>query len=403
MAPVAHESSVETIARFDQYVVPNYRRYPVCLVRGEGSWVWDAEGNRYLDFFPGWGCNLLGHCPPRVVEAVREQVGQLVHVPNTWYMEAQGLFAEALSERSFGGQCFFCNSGAEANEAAIKLARAHGAATGRTGIVTAEGGFHGRTYAALTATAQPKYHAGFEPLVPGFSYIPYDDLDAAARAIDAKTAAVMVEPIQGEGGINVPSPGYLSGLRSLCDDRGALLVLDEVQTGMGRTGKWFAYQHSGVAPDVLTCAKALASGVAAGVMIATRELAGTFKPGMHASTFGGNPIACRAGLATVETIEHDGLLARAQAIGARFRSRFDAVRAERPDLVREVRVVGAMIGVDLTVDASPVVTACLEKRLLVNATHGQVVRLLPALTISDEQIDEGCAVLSEVLRQTAAG
>ena len=186
MAHVAQQSSAETIDQFGRYVIPNYRRYPVCLVRGEGSWVWDAEGNRYLDFFPGWGCNLLGHCPPRVVEAVREQVGQLIHVPNTWYIEAQGAFAQALSERSFGGQAFFCNSGAEANEAAIKLARVHGSASGRYKIVTAEGGFHGRTYAALTATAQPKYHAGFEPMVPGFAYVPYNDLDAVARALDAR-------------------------------------------------------------------------------------------------------------------------------------------------------------------------------------------------------------------------
>jgi len=391
------------MAQFGQYVVPNYRRYPVCLVRGEGSWVWDAEGNRYLDFFPGWGCNLLGHCPPRVVEAVREQVGQLIHVPNTWYIEAQGAFAQALSERSFGGQCFFCNSGAEANEAAIKLARAHGAASGRYKIVTAEGGFHGRTYAALTATAQPKYHAGFEPMVPGFAYVPYNDLDAVARVLDAETAAVMVEPIQGEGGINVPSPDYLSGLRSLCDEKGVLLILDEVQTGMGRTGKWFAYQHTPITPDILTCAKALAAGVAAGVMAAKAEVAAAFKPGMHASTFGGNPIACRAGLATVETIERDGLLERGRAIGERFRGHFEAIRAARPDLVKEIRILGTMVGLDLTTDATGVVSACLERRLLINATHGHVVRLLPALTISDEQIDEGCALLADVLQQTAAG
>ena len=403
MAHVAQPSSAETIARFDRYVVPNYRRYPVCLVRGEGSWVWDAEGHRYLDFFPGWGCNLLGHCPPRVVEAVREQVGQLIHVPNTWYTEAQGAFAQALAERSFGGQSFFCNSGAEANEAAIKLARARGAASGRFKIITAEGGFHGRTYAALSATAQPKYHAGFEPMVPGFAYVPYDDLEAVARVVDRETAAVMVEPIQGEGGINIPDPGYLPGLRKICDEAGALLILDEVQTGMGRTGAWFAYQHTPISPDILTCAKALAGGVAAGVMIATRDIARSFQPGMHASTFGGNPLACRAGLAMVETIEQDGLLERGRAVGERFRGHFEAIRGARPDLVRDIRVLGTMIGLDLTVDASGVVASCLERKLLVNATHGHVVRLLPALTIDDAQIDEGCAVIADVLRQTAAG
>ena len=222
--------------------MPNYRRYPVSLVRGEGSWIWDAEGERYLDFFPGWGCNLLGHCPPRVVEAVREQVGQLIHVPNTWYTEAQGRSPRHYrSDRS--GQSFFCNSGAEANEAAIKLARAYGHEHGRFKVVTMEGGFHGRTYAALSATAQPKYHVGFEPMVPGFVYVPYNDLDAVAAVLDDQTAAVLVEPIQGEGGINIPAADYLAGLRQLCDERGVLLILDEVQTGMGRTGRWFAYQH----------------------------------------------------------------------------------------------------------------------------------------------------------------
>jgi len=405
-AQLAHQSSQDSIAQFARYVIPNYRRFPVCLVRGEGSWVWDAEGHRYLDFFPGWGCNLLGHCPPRVVDAVRDQVGQLIHVPNTWYMEAQGVFAQALSERSIGsplhpGQCFFCNSGAEANEAAIKLARAHGHAQGRFKIVTMEGGFHGRTFAALTATAQPKYHVGFEPMVPGFVYVPYNDLEAVARVLDHETAAVLVEPIQGEGGVNIPGPEYLPGLRRLCDERGVLLILDEVQTGMGRTGHWFAYQQFGAAaePDILTCAKALAGGIAAGVMIARPQVAEVLKPGMHASTFGGNPIACRAGMATIETIEEDGLLERGLAIGERFRTQFEALRRELPERVREVRVRGVMVGLNLTFDASDVVAECLQRLLLINATHGHVVRLLPALTISDDLIDQGCAILADVLRK----
>jgi predicted acetylornithine/succinylornithine family transaminase len=392
------------MAQFARFVIPNYRRFPVCLVRGEGSWVWDAEGHRYLDFFPGWGCNLLGHCPPRVVEAVRDQVGQLIHQPNTWYMEPQGAFAQALSERSLGsdlhpGQCFFCNSGAEANEAAIKLARAYGHSRGRYKIVTMNGGFHGRTFGALTATAQPKYHAGFEPMVPGFVYVPYNDLEAVARVLDRETAAVLVEPIQGEGGVNVPDRDYLPGLRRLCDEQGALLLLDEVQTGMGRTGKWFAYQHCDIEPDVLTCAKALAGGIAAGAMIAQTHVAEALKPGMHAATFGGNPIACRAGLATIETIENDHLLDRGAAIGERFRRQFEALRDELPERIRDIRVRGVMIGLDLTFEATDVVSACLERRLLINDTHGHVVRLLPALTITDDQIDEGCAILAEVLRE----
>ena len=402
MSQATTQTSSETIAQFDRYVVPNYRRYPVCLVRGEGSWIWDAEGRRFLDFFPGWGCNLLGHCPPRVVEAVRDQVGQLIHVPNTWYIEAQGAFAQALSERSFGGQCFFCNSGAEANEAAIKMAKAYGHASGRTKIVTMEGGFHGRTYAALTATAQPKYHAGFEPMVPGFSYVPYNDLEALEAALDDQTAAVMVEPIQGEGGVNLPANGYLQGLRRICDAKGVLLILDEVQTGLGRTGEWFAYQHYGIEPDILTCAKALAAGVAAGVAIARPGVAAALKPGMHASTFGGNPIACRAGLAAIETIEADGLLERGRQVGERFRSHFLRWKDEMPGLIRDVRIMGVMIGLELSVDATSVVADCLDQGLLINATHGTVVRLLPALNLTDEQVDEGCALLLEALRRCQA-
>jgi acetylornithine/succinyldiaminopimelate/putrescine aminotransferase len=262
-----------------------------------------------------------------------------------------------------------------------------------------ENGFHGRTFAALSATAQPKYHAGFEPMVPGFSYVPFNDLDAVAAAFDDQTAAVLVEPVQGEGGVNVPDPGYLAGLRQLCDRHGALLILDEVQTGMGRTGKWFAYQYSDIEPDILTCAKALAGGIAAGVMLARREVAEQLKPGMHASTFGGNPIACRAGLATVETIEEDGLLERGAAIGARFRSHFERLRMERPGRIRDIRVLGTMIGVELDVEASPVVADCLRNQLLVNATHGTVIRLLPPLTLTDEQIDDGFAILADAVRR----
>jgi predicted acetylornithine/succinylornithine family transaminase len=393
----ATRSSADTIAQFERYVIGNYKRYPVCLVRGKDSTVWDAEGNEYLDFFPGWGCNLIGHCPPRVVAAVAEQAAELIHVPNTWYMQAQGEFAQALSERSFGGQAFFCNSGAEANEAAIKLARACGHEQGRAKIVTMTGGFHGRTYGALTATAQPKYHQGFEPMVPGFAYVPYNDLDAAAGAIDGQTAAVLIEPIQGEGGIRIADSAYLAGLRELCTKAGALLILDEVQTGMGRTGTWFAYQQFGIEPDMLTCAKALAGGVACGVLLARREVAAVLKPGMHAATFGGNPIACRAGLATIATIDDDNLLPRAAEIGARFQRHFEALRSECPTLIRDIRIRGTMIGVELAVDAVPVVDACMKRRLLVNATQGTVVRLLPALTISDQEIDRGCGILCEAI------
>ena len=263
--------------------------------------------------------------------------------------------------------------------------------------MSAYNGFHGRTYGALTATAQPKYHAGFEPMIPGFAYMPYDDLETAAAAIDDLTAAVMVEPVQGEGGVNIPSEGYLEGLRELCDKRGALLILDEVQTGLGRTGKWFAYQHTGVTPDILTWREGARRGCGVRGFAARPEVAATLKPGMHASTFGGNPIACRAGLAAVETIEEEGLLARADAIGGRFVERFEEFRTRWPGLIRDIRVRGAMIGLDLSVDATPVLSECMARRLLINVTHGSVVRLLPALTLSDAEIDAGCEILGEAL------
>jgi len=390
-------TSPEVIARAKKALIGNYTRYPVCLVRGEGSWVWDAEGNRYLDFFPGWGCGILGHCPPRVVEAVREQMGQLIHVPNTWYTEPQMLLAEALSERTgWGGQCFFCNSGTEANEAAIKLARLNGKAKGRYKIVTMTNSFHGRTMGALSATAQPKYHVGVEPMLPGFLYAPYGDLDAVTKLIDAETCAILLEPIQGEGGINLPPAGFLEGLRELCDKHGLLLMLDEVQTGMGRTGKWYAHQHWNIVPDVVTLAKAVAGGIALGGLIARPEVAEKLKPGTHAATFGGNPIACRAALATIETFEADGLLERAEQIGERFKHRFLALKEKSP-VITDVRVMGTMIGVQLAVEGAPVVQKCLDRGLLINCTHQTVIRLLPAVNIPDDLIDEGCDILADAI------
>jgi predicted acetylornithine/succinylornithine family transaminase len=388
--------SAETAELFGQYVIPNYRRYPVALVRGEGSWVWDDQDQRYLDFFPGWGCNLLGHCPPSVVEAVTDQVARLIHVPNTWHTHCQGLWAKLLSERSFGGQAFFCNSGAEANEAAIKLARLH-TPSQRYKIISFEGGFHGRTYGATSATAQPKYHEDIGPLAPGFVYAPFGDLEAVRARVDGETAAILVEPIQGEGGIRIAPEGFLAGLRELADEHGLVLIFDEVQAGCGRTGHWFAYQEVGVEPDLMTLAKSVCGGVAGAALLARREIAPSLRPGMHAATFGGNPLAARAGIATIETIERDGLLARAVELGDRFRAHLAPLVAELPHVI-ELRQRGLMIGLELSVDATPVVQHCLERRLLINATQGTVVRLLPAMTLTEDQVDEGCAVLSEVLR-----
>ncbi len=395
-------TSTEVIDVFKQYVISNYTRYPVCLVRGQGSQVWDAEGVQYLDLFPGWGCGLLGHCPPKVVRAVQEQVADLIHVPNTWYTQSQGELAKALCTRaSFPAKAFFCNSGTEANEGAIKLARLNGRGSGPNGsdrykIVTMLNSFHGRTMGALTATAQPKYHQGVGPMLPGFNYVPFGDLDAVNKVIDGETIAVMLEPIQGEGGINLPPQGYLEGLRELCDKNKLLLICDEVQTGMGRTGKWYTHQHWNITPDILTLAKAVAGGVALGGLLARTEVAEHLKPGTHAATFGGNPIACRASLATIETIEQEGLLERANVIGQKFQQHFTQLK-ERCALITEVRVKGAMIGIQLATDGSPIVAECLKRRLLINATHQTVIRLLPAINLTDAEIEQGCNILSEVL------
>ena len=391
-------SSADTIELFNQYVIPNYTRYPVSLVRGEGSYVWDAEGNRYLDLFPGWGCNILGYGASRLVRAIQEQAARLIHVPNTWYTEGQGEFAEFLCTRSFG-KAFFCNSGAEANEGAFKLARL-ATPEKKYKIISFEKSFHGRTMAAVTATAQPKYHQGIQPLVPGFRYAPTGDLEAVRDLMDDETCAVVIEPVQGEGGINIPTAEFLQGLRSLCDEAGALLIFDEVQTGMGRLGTWFGYQNWGVQPDIMTLAKGLAGGVACGAFIATHEVAPSLRPGMHASTFGGNPLAMAAGLATGRTIEEEGLLAHSREMSDRFRATLEPL-AEELAIIRELRVCGLMIGLELTIPAKEIVAKCFERGLLINGTQDVVVRLLPALNVTPEQVDEGCEILAAVLREVA--
>jgi predicted acetylornithine/succinylornithine family transaminase len=394
----AHKPGPETqtvIKTFDQYVVPNYRRFNVCLERGEGSRVWDADGQCYLDLFPGWGCNLLGHCPAPVVQAVQKQVEKLIHVPNTWYMEPQGTWAKLLSERSFGGQAFFCNSGTEANESAIKLVRLRSEGK-RYKIITFQGGFHGRTMGSVSATAQPKYHEGLGPMVAGFQFAPHGDLDAVARLIDEHTGGILIEPILGEGGIVPASQEFLKGLRKLADDNDLLLVFDEVQSGCGRTGKWFGYQHTDVIPDVMTLAKSLCAGIAGGAMLTTSELAKHLRPGMHAATFGGNPIAAVAGIAAIEMIESQDLLGNVAKAAELFRSQLNTLKSTC-DSISEIRIQGMMIGIELSVDGAAVVQACLDRQLLVNCTQGNVIRLLPAMTVTAAEVEEGCQKLSEAI------
>ncbi|WP_010584362.1 aspartate aminotransferase family protein [Schlesneria paludicola] len=409
MHPAATRTSQQTIDQFGQYVIPNYKRYPVSLVHGEGNYVWDAEGKRYLDLFPGWGCNILGHCPPRVVKAIQQQVEHLIHIPNTWFTEAQGDFAEALVRHSFG-KVFFANSGTEANEGAIKLARLHYATkdgatkaggTSKYRVISFTNGFHGRTFGSVTATAQPKYHEGLGPLLPGFRYAPYNDFQAVESLVDDETCAILLEPVQGEGGVNIATDHFLRSLRELCDQRDMLLIFDEVQTGMGRTGEWFGYQQSQVQPDIMTLAKGVAAGVACGAFICQDHIAPSLRPGMHASTFGGNPLAMAAGIATMKTIEEDGLLENCRSMSDRFRQHFEALKTKLP-IIKEVRTRGMMIGVELNIPATPAVAKCMERGVLINATHDTVVRLLPALNITPAQVDEGCQVIAETLELMAS-
>jgi predicted acetylornithine/succinylornithine family transaminase len=398
VSTAASLSSEQTIEVFDDYVIPNYRRYPISLDRGQGSHVWDAEGKRYLDLFPGWGCNILGYSPPKVVAALQDQAARLIHVPNTWYTESQGQFAEFLCSRGFG-KAFFCNSGAEANEGAIKLARLH-TPENKFAIITFEHGFHGRTLGALTATAQPKYHEGLGPLVAGFRYAKFNDLESVKELIDDETCAIMIEPIQGEGGVNIADAEFLQGLRQLCDDNDMVLIFDEVQTGMARTGSWFAYQQTNVQPDIMTLAKGLAGGVACGAVIATEEVAPSLRPGMHASTFGGNALSMAAGIATGQTIEEENILDNVTAMSERYRQHFETL-AEQLPIISEVRTRGMMIGAQLTIPSTPAVAKCMERGVLINATQDTVVRLLPALNITQEEVDSGFEVIAEVLTEMA--
>ena len=389
----------ETIELFDKYVIANYGRLPRVIVRGEGCYLFDADGNKILDMFPGWAVSAIGHCHPAVVEALRKQAGELLHIDNTFYSEPQGKLAKLLSERAFGGKCFFCNSGAEANEAAMKLARLY-TPSEKYKFITAEGSFHGRTFATLTATAQPKHHEGLLPLLPGFSYVPFNDIDALESAFSDEVAAVMVEPIQGEGGINIPDAGYLKAVRRLCDENGAILIFDEVTTGIGRTGKWFAYQHFDVEPDILTMAKALGGGTAIGAMMATEEVAAALKPGKHATTFGGNALVCAAAVAVIETIENQNLLENAAELGRYAKDKLEQLK-QKHFVIDSVRGLGLMIGVQLTSPGAGIVDKCLEKGLRINCTQGTVLRFMAPMIATKEQIDQAINIFDSVLTENS--
>lgn len=380
-----------------------YSRLPVAFERGEGAWLWDTEGQRYLDALSGIAVCGLGHAHPEVTAAIAEQAARLLHTSNVYRIPHQEKLGERLCELAGMDAAFFCNSGAEANEAAIKLARLVGHKRGieTPTILVTEGSFHGRTLATLTATGNARIQAGFGPLVQGFKRIPYNDLAAAESAADPSVVALLVEPVQGEGGVNIPAPGYLAGLRELCDRRGWLLMLDEIQTGIGRTGRWFAHQHEDARPDVMSLAKGLGNGFPVGACLARGEAAAAFGPGNHGTTFGGNPLACRVGLAVLDAVEKDGLVVRAERRGLALLAAFREALAGCAGVV-EVRGMGLMLGIQLDRPCTELVKRALERGLLINVTAERVIRLLPPLILSDEQAELLVSELSGLVKNFLA-
>ncbi len=390
-------SNAEAMARSAAYEVGVYARQPVAFVRGQGVELWDADGKRYLDFFAGLAVNNLGHCHPAVVQAIREQATTLLHASNVYHTLPAGELCALLCRLSFAERVFLCNSGAEANEAAMKLARRWGSQQGggRFEILATTGSFHGRTFATLTATGQEKYHTGFLPLLPGVRLVPYGELGAMEAAVRDETVAIMVEPIQGEGGVVVPPAGYLPGLRALTERKNVLLILDEIQCGMGRTGRLFAYEHAGITPDIMTLAKALGGGLPIGAMLTTERIAAAFTPGSHGTTFGGNPVACAAAVAALGALADPALLAHARTVGQHFRARLEALLGRGG--ITQVRGLGLMLGAVLDRPGAPVVDRCREAGLIINCTAERVLRFLPPLVVTRAQVDEGFAVLERAL------
>ncbi|MGD0021502.1 MAG: acetylornithine transaminase [Smithellaceae bacterium] len=389
----------EIMALADKYIMHTYKRFPVVVVKGLGQKVWDVNGKEYLDFAAGIAVCNLGHSHPYVIAAVKEQLGKLTHISNLYYIEPQAQLAHLLVENSFADKVFFCNSGAEANEAAIKLARkyAHENLGGdKFELITMKDSFHGRTMATITATGQEKFQFGFTPLLEGFTYVPFNDLQALEAAISEKTCGVMVEPIQGEGGVNIPDAQYLSSVREICDRYGILLIVDEVQTGIGRTGKLFAYEHSGIKPDIMTLAKALGNGFPVGAMLATDKIAQAFTPGNHASTFGGNPLAMAAAKATLKTILQESILENCQKVGAYFLSQLKKLQLKHR-IIKEVRGKGLMLAAVLNIEAADIVNRCLQKGLLINSTGGKTLRFVPPLIITNQDVNHAINILDEAM------
>ena len=387
----------EIITRDQESYLPVFSRYPIVLDHGDGSYVWDVNGRKYLDALGGIAVNVLGHNYAPLVNAIGDQAKRLIHVSNLYYTEPQADAATKLSGLTAGGKVFFGNSGAEANEGAIKAARkyAHTIRPNKSQIITALGSFHGRTLATLTATGQEKFHRGFEPLPQGFDYVPFNDIAALETQMNENTAAVMLEPIQGEGGVRTPADGYLQQVRELCDKYDALLIFDEIQTGMGRTGSFYAYEMYGVTPDIVTLAKGLAGGVPIGAFIVTEKVATAFHAGDHGSTFGGNPLACAAANIVLDTIANDDFLAGVRDVGAYFKQALTNLQKKYPAHIVEVRGTGLILGMEIkeSEDAAAIARRMLEQGVIINCTAGNVLRFIPPLIFSKNEVDELIAVL----------
>lgn len=386
----------EVFASYKENIMPTYTKMPLVFVKGKGSKLWDIHNKVYLDFFPGWGVCNLGHCHPKVMQAVRDQISKLIFIPNNYYHIPQAKLAKEMVYWSYPAKVFFCNSGAEANEGAIKFARKFG--QGRYEIITFENSFHGRTLATVTATGQKKYQEGFSPLPEGFKTVKFNDIEVLKQAVSDKTVAIMLELIQGEGGINVASKDFVLGLKKLCAEKKLLLIVDEVQTGMGRTGKLFAYQHYGITPDIMTLAKSLGGGLPIGAMVVKKEIADTLGPGMHASTFGGGPVIARAALAVFKAIQKEKMLKNANLMGEYLFTKLNALK-EKHTIIKEIRGLGLMVGVELNIAGKNIIEKCIEKGLLINCTHENVLRLMPALNVTKKDIDKAMGILKSVLER----
>jgi len=384
---------------FDQYVLGNYKRLPVCIVKGKGSKLWDLEGKEYIDLFPGWAVSNLGHCHPKVVSAIKEQTKKVIHVQNSFLIPKQGQLAKMIVESSFPGKVFFCNSGTESVEAAIKFVRKWGHEKGKFEIISMKGSFHGRTMGSMTATGQERIHGDFQPLPTGFKYGEFNNLDSIKELITDKTAAIILEPVQGEGGIQVATQEFMQGLRKITKEKKLLLIVDEVQTGIAKTGKMFCYQHYGIEPDLMTLAKSLGNGVPIGALVVNNSIGeDVLTPGSHGSTYGGNPLVTAAAVAVFKAVKEEGLIQRAVELSTFLKTHLDKMKSKY-SFIKEIRILGLMCGIELSISGVDIVSKCLERRLLINCTQEKILRIIPAATISKKLLAKGLHILDKVLSE----